>query len=159
MVRYVMEAMRKQELKESLPVIRMEIDYELATLYDAMQTWDTVTGKSVGCVARVDGGEATQLARRAADRAAEAQRDWASASPRSRAKILHDAVDLLKDRADEIALTLALEAGKRLPEAAGKVAGSAEYLTWFAEEVRRPRGEHYTSEDPARRQLSMHRPL
>src|SRR5699024_1844029 len=54
------------------------------------------TGKSVGCVARVDGGEATQLARRAADRAAEAQRDWASASPRSRAKILHDAVDLLK---------------------------------------------------------------
>ncbi|HLR07807.1 MAG TPA: hypothetical protein VK136_00920 [Bacillota bacterium] len=42
MVRYVMEAMRKQELKENLPVIRMEIDYELATLYDAMQTWDTV---------------------------------------------------------------------------------------------------------------------
>jgi len=126
---------------------------------DFADVTDPATGKSVGCVARVDGGEATQLARRAADRAAEAQRDWASASPRSRAKILHDAVDLLKDRADEIALTLALEAGKRLPEAAGEVAGSAEYLTWFAEEVRRPRGEHYTSEDPARRQLSMHRPL
>lgn len=120
---------------------------------------DPATGEAVGRVARVGGDEAAQLARRAADAAAAAQESWAATPPRARARILHDAVDLLTERADEIALTLALEAGKRLPEAQGEVAGSAEYLTWFAEEIRRPRGEHFTSEDPARRQLSMHRPL
>jgi len=120
---------------------------------------DPATGRAIGRACRVSGEEAVQLARRAAETAAAAQRAWAETSPRSRAKILHDGASLLAERAEEIALTLALEAGKRLPEARGEVAGSAEYLTWFAEEIRRPRGEYFTSEDPARRQLSMHRPL
>lgn len=120
---------------------------------------DPATGELVGSFSRVIGEEASELARQAADAAAAAQHAWAQTSPRSRAQILHDAVDLLAERAEEISLTLALEAGKRLPEARGEVAGSAEYLTWFAEEIRRPRGEFYTSEDAARRQLSIHRPL
>lgn len=37
-----MEALRRKEAQERLPVIRMEIDYELATLYDAMQEDDKV---------------------------------------------------------------------------------------------------------------------
>lgn len=126
---------------------------------DRAEVTDPATGDSVGSVHRVDGDAATELARRAADSAAAAQESWAATSPRARARILHDAVDLLEERAEEIALTLALEAGKRLPEARGEIAGSAEYLTWFAEEIRRPRGEYYTSEDADRRQLSMHRPL
>lgn len=120
---------------------------------------DPATGDVVGRACRVSGEDAAALAGRAADAAANAQDSWAQTSPRARARILHDAADLLAERAEEIALTLALEAGKRLPEARGEVAGSAEYLTWFAEEIRRPRGEFFTSEDPARRQLSMHRPL
>lgn len=32
-----MQAIEKQEAKLKLPVIRMEIDYELMNLYDAMQ--------------------------------------------------------------------------------------------------------------------------
>lgn len=135
------------------------VDGEHLDIGDLAGVTDPATGAIVGRVSRVDGDGAAQLARRAADRAAAAQASWAATSPRARAKILHDAVDLLAERADEIALTLALEAGKRLPEAKGEVAGSAEYLTWFGEEIRRPRGEHYTSEDPARRQLSLHRPL
>lgn len=135
------------------------IDGEHLDIGELTEVIDPATGDPVGRVYRVDGDEAAQLARRAADRAAAAQESWASTSPRIRAKILHNAVDLLAERADEIALTLALEAGKRLPEAKGEVAGSAEYLTWFAEEIRRPRGEYFTSEDSARRQLSMHRPL
>ena len=112
---------------------------------------DPATGETVGHVHRLDGDEASAFARQAADAAAAAQSSWARTSPRERARILHDAVDLLAERADEIALTLALEAGKRLPEAQGEVAASSEYLTWFAEEIRRPRGEFFTSEDPARR--------
>lgn len=126
---------------------------------DLVDVTDPATGGIVGRAARVSGDDASQLAQRAADAAAAAQTPWATTSPRARAQILHDAVDLLSERADEIARTLALEAGKRLPEAQGEVAGAAEYLTWFAEEIRRPRGEYFTSEDPARRQLSMHRPL
>ena len=135
------------------------IDGEHLDIGELSDVLDPATGSIVGQVCRVDGEGAEQLARRAADRAAAAQASWAATSPRARAAILHDAVDLLEERAEEIALTLALEAGKRLPEARGEIAGSAEYLTWFAEEIRRPRGEFYTSEDPARRQLSLHRPL
>lgn len=37
---YVMDALRKKEAEKKLPVIKMEIDYELLTLYDAMQAKD-----------------------------------------------------------------------------------------------------------------------
>ncbi|MFG6116813.1 hypothetical protein ACGTN9_16805 [Halobacillus sp. MO56] len=36
----VMEALRRREAEEKLPVIRLEIDYELMTLYDAMMEED-----------------------------------------------------------------------------------------------------------------------
>ncbi|RDW18429.1 hypothetical protein CWR48_12720 [Oceanobacillus arenosus] len=39
-MKYVMEALKRKEAEEKLPVIRMEIDYELVTLYDAMQEKD-----------------------------------------------------------------------------------------------------------------------
>ena len=32
---YVMDALRKKEAEKKLPMIRLEIDYELMTLYDA----------------------------------------------------------------------------------------------------------------------------
>ncbi|MFC3040199.1 hypothetical protein ACFOGI_08025 [Virgibacillus xinjiangensis] len=41
-MKYVMEALRKKEAEEKLPVIKMEIDYELVTLYDALQEKDKV---------------------------------------------------------------------------------------------------------------------
>lgn len=41
-LKYVMEALRKKEAQEKLPVIRMEIDYELVTLHDALQANDSV---------------------------------------------------------------------------------------------------------------------
>ncbi|GAB3068213.1 hypothetical protein [Virgibacillus ainsalahensis] len=41
-MKYVMEALRRKEAEEKLPVIRMEIDYELVTLYDALKANDNV---------------------------------------------------------------------------------------------------------------------
>lgn len=41
-VKYLMQAIEKQEAILELPVIRMEIDYELMNLYEAMQAEDTV---------------------------------------------------------------------------------------------------------------------
>lgn len=36
-MKFVMETLRQEELQQRLPVILMEIDYELLTLYDALQ--------------------------------------------------------------------------------------------------------------------------
>ncbi|MFB4473608.1 MULTISPECIES: hypothetical protein [Bacillaceae] len=38
----MMEIIKREEAKEKLPVIKMEIDYELMTLYDAIQEDDQV---------------------------------------------------------------------------------------------------------------------
>lgn len=41
-MKFVMETFRKQELKEQLPIILMEIDYELLSLHDALESNDIV---------------------------------------------------------------------------------------------------------------------
>lgn len=41
-MKYIIEEVKRQEEKEKLPVIRMEIDYELLTLYDALKENDKV---------------------------------------------------------------------------------------------------------------------
>lgn len=41
-LKYVMEILRRKEAEEKIPVIRMEIDYELVTLYDAIKAKDTI---------------------------------------------------------------------------------------------------------------------
>lgn len=37
---YVMDALRKRDNEKKVPVIRMEIDYQLMTLFDAIQAKD-----------------------------------------------------------------------------------------------------------------------
>lgn len=41
-MKYVIEHVRKKENRQMLSVVRMEIDYELVTLFDAMQANDKV---------------------------------------------------------------------------------------------------------------------
>nr|AIE77290.1 hypopthetical protein [uncultured bacterium pBIO2160] len=41
-LKFVMEIIKREEAKEKLPVIKLEIDYELMTLYDALQANDSV---------------------------------------------------------------------------------------------------------------------
>lgn len=120
---------------------------------------DPATGHVCGQVSQVQGAAAHDAAVAAADAAAGALPGWADAPARVRSDLLLGAVDLLSTRIDDIAYLLATEAGKRLPEAQAEVRFSSEYLKWFAEEIRRPRGELFTSEDNGRRQLSLRRPL
>jgi len=120
---------------------------------------DPATGRVCGQVSHAEGRAARAAAVAAADAAAAALPNWGNAPARVRSDLLLAAVDLLSTRIDEIAYILATEAGKRLPEAQAEVRFSSEYLRWFAEEIRRPRGELFTSEDNGRRQLSLRRPL
>nr|WP_156290469.1 hypothetical protein [Oceanobacillus salinisoli] len=41
-MKFVMEIIKREEAKQRLPIIKMEIDYELMTLHDAMQDDDQV---------------------------------------------------------------------------------------------------------------------
>lgn len=111
-------------------------------------------GSEVGTVASGSAAEA----REAADAAAAAAETWSAFPPRSRARLLLRAADLIEERAGDIGLLLAREAGKRLPEAVGELQLSSEYLRWFAEEVRRPDGAIHPYETPGRRHLSIRRP-
>ncbi|WP_028278965.1 NAD-dependent succinate-semialdehyde dehydrogenase [Arthrobacter sp. H5] len=96
---------------------------------------------------------------RAADAAASAFASWSESTVRTRSDLLRNASELLAERKDEVAGVLALEAGKRLPEAQGEVQFSIEYFRWFAEEVRRSGGSVSPSEAPGRRHLTSRRPI
>lgn len=117
------------------------------------------TGELVGVVAYPEHADALADVQAAADAAAAAFPAWAATPPRARADILNRAANLIRERADELALLLAREAGKRLPEAAGEIAFSAEYFQWFAEETRRLGGDYPAHEAAHRRHLVMRRPV
>lgn len=121
---------------------------------DARAVQDPGNESIVGEVAWGNALDAT----RAADASAKAFDAWARTKARTRADILRDAAGLLAERRDSIALLLAKEAGKRLPEAQGEVDFSVEYLRWFAEEARRGNGTIHTPEADNRRHLTIRRP-
>ncbi len=106
---------------------------------------------SIGC------GTAAE-ARAAADAAQDALERWAETPPRARGDVLRRAADLIDERAADLGVLLAREAGKRKPEALAEVRFAAEYFRWYAEEARRPSGEFYPHEAPRRRHLSIRRP-
>ncbi|MEU8825370.1 aldehyde dehydrogenase family protein [Streptomyces sp. NPDC048636] len=115
---------------------------------------DPGDGSLVGTVAWGGASEAV----RAVEAAERAFAGWSGRSGRERGDILREAADLLRSRIPELAPLLAREAGKRLPEAEGELAFSAEYLRWFAEEARRVPGSVLTPESPGRRHLVLSRP-
>ena len=95
----------------------------------------------------------------AVDAAREAFPSWAGMPARARADILQRAGGLLNERAGRIGYILALESGKRLPEAVAEVRFAAEYFRWFAEQARRPAGELLPQEIPNRRHLMLAQPM
>ncbi|HET7474549.1 MAG TPA: NAD-dependent succinate-semialdehyde dehydrogenase [Dermatophilaceae bacterium] len=127
--------------------------------------WETpehvvdVVNPATGTVAGRLGWGGPGDAVRAADAAARALPSWAARPARARADLLREAAELLAARAETIGRLLAAEAGKRLPEAVGEVAFSAEYLRWFAEQARRPEGQVIPHEAPGRRHLTIRRPV
>jgi succinate-semialdehyde dehydrogenase / glutarate-semialdehyde dehydrogenase len=91
---------------------------------------------TIGAVAF--GGRAD--AERAIDAAARALPAWRAASAFDRARVLKQAAELMRSRADTIARALTREQGKPLPEARGEVMHAADTFEWFAEEAKRVYG-------------------
>lgn len=122
-------------------------------MYDNVQlfidgTWrDSLSGKTlpvinpateeeIGTVSHAD-IEDLDLALAAVEKGFET---WRKISAYERSKIMRKAADLLRERADKVALKLTLEQGKPLAEARGETLGAADTIDWFAEEARRAYG-------------------
>jgi succinate-semialdehyde dehydrogenase / glutarate-semialdehyde dehydrogenase len=121
---------------------------------DRLGVLDPASGAEVGDVAVAGAVEV----RSAVEAAARAFPGWSARSADERAAPLRRAYELVLDRADELARALTLEGGKPLAEARGEVLWGAEFLLWYAEEIRRPWGEILASNRPGQRLYVRHRP-
>jgi succinate-semialdehyde dehydrogenase / glutarate-semialdehyde dehydrogenase len=115
---------------------------------------DPATGAEVGRVIAATPDDASDAIRSAA-RAFPA---WSALAPDQRAQTLRRAYQLVIARADELARAMTLEQGKPLVEAKGEILWGAEFLLWYAEEVRRPWGEILASNGPGQQLLVRRRP-
>ena len=77
----------------------------------------------------------------AIDAAHEALVPWSTTDTLYRTALLHKLHDCLMDNQEELAFNLTMEQGKPLPESRGEIAIGAAYIKWFAEEIRRLKGE------------------
>ena len=96
---------------------------------------------------------------RALDAAVAAQAAWAATAPRERSEVLRRAFDLLRERADDLALLMTLEMGKPLAESRGEVAYGGEFVRWFSEEAVRVTGRYGTNPEGTGRTTVLHRPV
>ncbi len=70
-----------------------------------------------------------------------AQKDWAAATAKERARVLRSVADALVANQEDLAKILTAEMGKPLAEAKGEILYGASYLEWFAEEAKRVYGD------------------
>ncbi|GAB3445696.1 NAD-dependent succinate-semialdehyde dehydrogenase [Streptomonospora sediminis] len=110
-------------------------------------------GGLAGTVDWTSPADAAADAATAADAAARALPDWAATPARGRADLLLAAAARMEERRGALAELLAQEAGKRLPEAAGEIGLSIEFVRWYAEEARRSGGGILPHEAAHRRHL------
>src|SRR5271154_3954743 len=94
------------------------------------------TGEPAGKVAHAERADLD----RALEAAEKGFHVWRKISAYDRSKVMREAADLLRSRADTIAPYLTQEQGKPLHEAKGEVLAGADIIDWFAEEARRSYG-------------------
>jgi succinate-semialdehyde dehydrogenase / glutarate-semialdehyde dehydrogenase len=97
--------------------------------------------------------------RAALEAAVAAQHSFAATSPRERADMLTAAFELMRERADDLALLMTLEMGKPLAEARGEVAYAAEFFRHFAGEAVRIDGGYQTAPTGGSRFLIARQPV
>lgn len=130
---------RETELLESVPTglyIGGEwIDAEGGATFEVR---DPATNEVVRTIASASAADGIK----ALDAAVAAQDSWAATAPRTRSDILRRAFDLVRERADDLALLMTIEMGKPLAEAKGEVTYGNEFNRWFSEEAVRIAGRY-----------------
>lgn len=113
------------------------------------------TGAVLGTVPEAGGAE-TQ---RAIAAASEAFKSWSKTNLMERVSLLHKLHDALMDNQEDLAQLLTAEQGKPLFEARGEIAIGAAYVRWFAEEIRRTKGEIIPAPTNDKRLMVTHHPV
>jgi len=113
------------------------------------------TGEVLGSVPDSGEGE-TQ---RAIAAASAAFKSWSKSDLSFRVGLLHRLHDAIMDHQEALAGLLTAEQGKPLAEARGEIAIGAAYIRWFAEEIRRAKGEIVPAPTSDRRLLVTHHPV
>jgi len=116
---------------------------------------DPSNGDVIGTVPNAGAAE-TERAIAAAHAAFPA---YAAKTVTERAQLMRNLAAEITANADELARILTLEQGKPLAEAKGEVLSSAAYVQWFAEEIRRARGEVIPSPWPGRKLMTTKHPV
>lgn len=113
------------------------------------------TGDLIGTVPNCG----TNETKRAIAAAKEAFKIWSRTDLSVRVKLLQDLHDALMDYQEPLAQLLTAEQGKPLFEARGEIAIGAAYIRWFAEEIRRAKGEIVPAPTGDRRLLVTRHPV
>jgi len=116
---------------------------------------DPATEETIGTVAHADRADLDE-ALAAADRGFK---QWRAVSPYDRAKVMRKAADLMRERAETIAVLMVREQGKPLMEARMETLAAADIIDWFAEEGRRTYGRVIPARLPGVYQLSLREPV
>ena len=84
---------------------------------------------------------------------------WRAMSAYDRAKIMHNAADLLRERHELVSRIIVQEQGKVYAEARAEVLMSVDVIDWYAEEGRRSYGRIVPGRTRGVRQLVVHEPV
>lgn len=84
---------------------------------------------------------------------------WRRTTAVERAKILHRAATLVRERAETMAQLMSREQGKPIAEARGEANAAAEHIEWHAEEGRRAYGRVIPARVPGARQVVVREPV
>jgi len=98
-------------------------------------------------------------AKLAIDAASAALPEWSALTNYQRSDYLRRAYDLMVERKKELATLMTKEQGKPFKAAMAEVQYGADYLLWFAEEVKRTYGETIPSARADQRFLVQHMPI
>ncbi|MDQ3856803.1 MAG: aldehyde dehydrogenase family protein [Chloroflexota bacterium] len=99
------------------------------------------------------------LVDRAAGAASDGFKVWSRMSGPDRAELLHKAANLLAERRDDLARTVALEVGKPIGEAVQEVKRGVVILRYFAEEAVHPIGQVIPAQQAGSLQFSLRQPI
>ena len=118
---------------------------------DSEPVMNPATGQAVGRLPHATQADLD----RAVQSAVTAFRSWRRQPLAERVAILNRAGQLIRDRSEDIARALTLDAGKPLPEARGEVLAAGSTFEWYAEESRRVYGRTIPGKTPEHA-LSVH---
>ncbi|WP_234195511.1 NAD-dependent succinate-semialdehyde dehydrogenase [Pseudacidovorax sp. NFM-22] len=113
------------------------------------------TGAEIGRVAHATTADLD----RAVEVSHRAFQHWRRVAAFERSKLMRQAAQLLRERADATARLLTQEQGKPLAEARAEALGSADVIDWFAEEARRTYGRIVPARAPGHMQLVTREPV